>query len=477
MCKSVEKVMCTRLQIGIKAVSSLASRFGAVPCGVCAECRAVKKSSWTFRLRVEFEELVKNGWQIGFCTLTYKDSRLPHIPLWFVKDKSVKSTPMCFSHDHVDEFIKGLRNWCYRKYKMRNDSETGLDDRFRFMICSEFGEHTQRSHYHAIFAFPPQCDARKFYEQIKTQWCENGHVFPRYFEGGVDSHGYNHKPFLVDTVSAAAAYCAKYCTKDLAYYGSIDLDNYSRIVTDWEGNKDRLARYLPFHSQSRSLGLAWLKSLDDRQKLYAIINGVSFVGDDRLKRLPVYLTNKILFNTYYCKDSEGKRLCRKQSNQFFDRYYNEIFEQKANLIEDKIKHWSDIRAVSVPPSLAGHFGYFCRLLGRFKPFAHRVARDYLAFGGVWSANCVNVDRAHFWHSRYCCWTDGVNVEDVVYYSIDSAGLRSAAPSVPYSYLESLNWFFSYGNKLENHLNKVANLLKLEEERQVQKIREYYKHFA
>ena len=469
--------MCTRLQIGIKSVSSLGSRFGAVPCGVCAECRAVKKASWTFRLRVEFEALVKRGWKIGFCTLTYKDSRLPHIPIWFCKDKNVTVTPMCFSHDHIDEFVKGMRNWCYRKYGLKRDPETGVDDRFRFMICSEFGENTQRSHYHALFAFPPVVDPRKFFDQIRFQWLHNGHIFPRYFEGGVDSHNYNHKPFLVDTVSAACAYCAKYCTKDLSYYGSIDLDNYQKSVVDWEGNKDRLARYLPFHSQSRSLGLAWLESLNDSQKLDYLLNGVPFVGDDRLKVLPVYMKNKILFNTYYRKDHEGKRICRKQSNEFFRSHYREIFEQKVAFIEDKIKQWSLFRPLCLSEALASNYRDFCALLGRFRSHAHRVAKDYLAFGGVWYAHCVNVDRANFWHARYCCYSDGVNIDDVQYYCIDSFGSRSSVPLVDDRYLSALNWFFSYGNKLENHINNVANLAKLDEERRIQRVREFYKHSA
>lgn len=477
MCEGFKKVMCTRLQIGIKSVSSLGSRFGSVPCGVCAECRAVKKNSWTFRLRVEFEALVKKGWQIGFCTLTYSDERIPRIPLYFCKDTSLKITPMCFSREHVNTFIKGLRNWCYRKYKMRLDSETGIDDRFRFMVCSEYGESTKRSHYHALFAIPPRCDARKFYEQIKKQWVHNGHVFPRYFEGGVDCHNYEHKPFLVDTVSSACAYCAKYCTKDLSYFGTVDLANYYKKVVDWDGREDLLSRYLPFHAQSRSFGLAWLQGLNDEQKLDYLSYGVSFVGDDRLRQLPQYLRNKILFVNYYRINSDGKRVCRKQANDFMRANYEKIFEQKVRFIEDKFAKWGNYRPRNLPQGLASGYRDFVGVYQRLKSCSTKHIRNYIAFGGVWPSHCVNISRSRFWLSRYLCYDDGVNIYDVVFTCYDGNGCIVDCPTIDADYLGVLNWFFSYGNQLENYFNKVSNLLRIQEERRVQRIREYYKHSA
>ena len=58
--------MCEKGFFSIKSVSNLSSKYAFVPCGQCPSCRNVKRNSWVFRLRVEFEELVKKGWQVGF---------------------------------------------------------------------------------------------------------------------------------------------------------------------------------------------------------------------------------------------------------------------------------------------------------------------------------------------------------------------------------------------------------------------------
>ena len=465
--------MCTRCHVNIKAVSGHAPMFGDVPCGVCAECRNVKRSEWTFRLRVELESLVKRGWNVEFCTLTYNEDNVPRVPLYFAKDKNVKSTPMCFSRDHVKTFIKGLRNWLYRELKVCKD------DKLRFMVCCEYGEETKRSHYHAIFATPPKVDTRQMFEKVHSLW-SHGFVFPRYYEGGVDSHNYHHKPFVVESVGSACAYCAKYCAKDLSYFNNeIDLNNYYKAVTDWEGNEDKLSRYMPFHSQSQSLGSSFLAALDDKKKLEVLLNGYSFVGDDHLRTLPIYLKNKIVFNIYYVFDKDGKRLCRKQANDFFRRNYREIFKQKANIIEDKVKQWRTLRPDNLHENLVGYWDDFTSLLGRFSPYSRRIAEDYLAYGGVWSACCVDVDRPHFWLSRYLAHDNGEHVEDVLYYAqkdINNYGLVRYRPDVlDCYYLDDLNRFFALGNLFDNSRLANSNVIAIEEERKIQRIKEIYSH--
>lgn len=468
--------MCTRTHIAIKSVSKYSPKFGDVPCGQCAECRQVKKNEWTFRLRVELEALVKSGWQVGFVTMTYNDENLPHIPLWFCKDSFQQETSMCFSREDVTQFIKNMRNWCYRKYGLKKDVDAGPDNRFRFMVCSEFGEKTKRSHYHALFAFPPVVDARKFYEQIKRQWLPKGFIFPRYFEGGRDAHGYEHKPFLVDTVSAACAYCSKYCCKDLSYFSSIDWDNYFKKVTDWENEEDKLSRYMPFHCQSRSLGAAWLDGLNADEKISALIDGVSFVGDDRLRSVPQYLKNKILYNNYYRFNSDGKRICRKQANDFLRKNYVQIFDKKCKKLEETLQGWNSFEKDDFEKSLSSRFDDFRTLYVQFKPFFGKVARDFVAYGGVWYGHCNDVNRPRFWLNRYLCYDDGLEVHDVEIYSFDDAGRVQRDSSVlPVSYLVALNRFFFLGNFFENLKKRNSNVLKLALERRIQSLKELYFH--
>ena len=281
--------MCEKGFFSIKSVSNFSSKYAFVPCGSCPSCRNVKRNSWVFRLRVEFEELVKKGWQVGFMTFTYNEEHVPRIPYKFVKktcrDKYSRfKMPMCFNRAHVNGLIKYVRNWLYR------DLGVAHDDKLRFLVASEFGEETARPHYHGIFCFPPRVDALQFYKKLEEYWTQFGFIIPAEFFGGYDKKGRIHKPFVVDCVSKACKYTAKYVCKDLAFYDKVNREYFKNYNGD---DSDKLSDYLPFHSQSKSLGIAFLNSLTDAQKLDYFINGVSFLGDDKLRHMPIYFKNNL----------------------------------------------------------------------------------------------------------------------------------------------------------------------------------------
>lgn len=340
--------MCTGLNIRVKAVNSSAPRVAYVPCGQCAECRRSSQYAWSFRLSAEFEAARKKGWNIGFFTLTYDDEHLPHLPLEvFSPDVQTSvlfdgvSLPhiQCFDRTHVRKFIDNIR-----KHFWRDSKTTAL----KYMVCSELGASTQRSHYHGLIAFPPDVDARDMFDKIHDYWIY-GHVFPRYFDGGLDKHGYEHKPFLVSTSSIfAAQYAAKYCTKDLDFLKSVEenfIDTSSKLFK----------RYDCFHIQSRSLGLGILADMTDAEKLDAYTKGIYFLGSDSLHRMPTYLRNKIVFDNWYTfeyrnnphygevsagpdVDTESRflvrRLVRRKANDFFQKNFRQIYDEKKKFFVD-----------------------------------------------------------------------------------------------------------------------------------------------
>lgn len=184
--------MCLSCQIiPPKIIQNGAPRRYFIPCGHCKDCDEVYQASWSFRLRVELEKLSLQGWKIAFCTLTYKDLCLPHLPPSVFKELIKYKSVQCFSRSDATSFIHALRSFLWREYNLEGEM------RLRYFLCSEFGSDTKRSHYHLCLAFPPFVDARKVFDKIHRLWEPKGHVFPRYFEGGYDSHGYHHKPFAV----------------------------------------------------------------------------------------------------------------------------------------------------------------------------------------------------------------------------------------------------------------------------------------
>jgi len=89
-----------------------------IPCGWCVGCRLDKAGDWQARLVHESKMHVLNS----FITLTYSPENLP-------KDGSLHKADF-------QKFMKRLRK------------NTGV--KIRYFVCGEYGEQTQRPHYHAI---------------------------------------------------------------------------------------------------------------------------------------------------------------------------------------------------------------------------------------------------------------------------------------------------------------------------------------
>lgn len=455
--------MCNKLNLKIKSVNACGVKHGFVPCGTCFACRQVTKNSWIFRLRCELSELDKKGWKIGFFTLTYSDKRLPHIPIELIKS-DFRKIP-CFKKDDVRTFLVKLKKWLLKKYGCRKKYEDGVlvqDTACRYMICCEYGEHTQRPHMHGIVCVPPSVDMADLHRKIKKLWYsekspdqmfdENGRlvvpdigmVFPFDFNGGYDSHGYHHKPFVCNSVKAAACYAAKYVCKDIAYMDFIkDVEFYKKRhlhlrnvelkkVKTYEAYTDifddsinledcgetlvevstidtshpdsfitlKLSDYLPFHFQSKSLGLCFLGSLTDSQKMSYLKHGFAFEGEDHLQGLPVYFKNKIIFDPYYIVDKDGKRLVRRKAKKFFIDHLDDIFECKKKSIAEKI---DSMKSLDFWRSL-GADSEDLRFVEKFISFrtsdTSALASDYLAFYGVPYSFCYNIARPLQWFTRY-----------------------------------------------------------------------------
>lgn len=374
--------MCVQLY-KIKSSSPYGQKSALIPCGKCEECRDSMRNQWFFRLRTELDWCHKNGFHIGFFTLTYAEDRIPRVPLHLIgnKDKITSQyydtkgvlhkvinpdiRPYCFSRSDVRTFIDNIRKRVFEIV-----GKTKEDRRIRYMICSEYGsnpERTQRSHYHGLICFPKEISPDVMFKMIHNYWSVDdpklglkakGFVYPRYITGGRDSQGYLHQPFLLQgDVSKAARYAAKYCTKDLNFHQALlgfDVDTKHPDFKDCKC----------FHIQSKSIGLSYLSTLPNDKLLDILQNGVSFLGDTRRRSLPLYLKRKIIFNPLYqfeespCGDwyydfetakwryskfnGTHRRLVRKEASAFFYRNAETIYNMK---VDYYVKLFKDMQSV------------------------------------------------------------------------------------------------------------------------------------
>uniref|UniRef100_A0AAU8B6J0 Replication initiator protein n=2 Tax=unclassified Microvirus TaxID=338099 RepID=A0AAU8B6J0_9VIRU len=103
-----------------------------VPCGHCIGCRLEYSRQWANRMMLELQ-YHEDSW---FVTLTYDDY---HVPIaWYTDDSTGETCPaMTLNKRDWQLFMKRLRKMF-------------PDQRIRFYMAGEYGDHTFRPHFHAI---------------------------------------------------------------------------------------------------------------------------------------------------------------------------------------------------------------------------------------------------------------------------------------------------------------------------------------
>lgn len=208
-----------------------------------------RRLSWQFRIYCHCLFRAFSGYNVYFVTLTYDDYNLPR----FEHEIGFRrfSFP-CFDREDIRRFIRGIQQDLYRSF--------GVVD-IDYIVCSEFGSHTARPHYHLLLFIPKflvdykgfktDCDSLNSIEVHKLvvkHWSNiipssydskgiplrhlKGWVLPNNAFGGVDKKGHNHKPLMVDKskLSNVAIYVSKYCTKQLDFYSVPQFSNLYKIA-------------------------------------------------------------------------------------------------------------------------------------------------------------------------------------------------------------------------------------------------------
>lgn len=177
-----------------------------VPCGRCIGCRLEKSRQWAMRLQHENSLHEKSC----FITLTYDDEHLP-------PDNSLDVK-------HFQLFMKRLRHH-YQPQKIR------------FFHCGEYGERTNRPHYHAIL-FGLDFEDKKYFKKSGEHSLFRSDTLENLWHFGHSNIG---------SVSfESCAYVARYITK--------------KITGDMAGNHygGRRPEYCTM-SRRPGIGSGWIK--------------------------------------------------------------------------------------------------------------------------------------------------------------------------------------------------------------------------
>lgn len=103
-----------------------------IPCGHCMACRTERRQDLTALQMLE-ASLHDDNW---FLTLTYDD--------WLTYQLT-ETFPHSLVKEHLSTFVESMRKYCRYHHSS-----------FRFFACGEYGDLTQRPHYHlSIFGLSP----------------------------------------------------------------------------------------------------------------------------------------------------------------------------------------------------------------------------------------------------------------------------------------------------------------------------------
>lgn len=400
--------------IKVDSISECGVSRAWVPSSDDKAFRKMQKNAWAFRLSAEFYAMKKLGWSVAFFTLTYDDLHLPHVPRICWKNPENYVPLPCFSRHDVSEFVLKLRKHLKKVYLIEN---------FKWMICSELGDVTKRPHYHGVICWPElphhysterthkghkikkewdslPCSAQDLHSFICNTWTY-GFVRPRYASGGRDSNGHDHKPFKVDgDFQFCCKYAGKYCCKDIGFYSSL-----SAYSDEFDVNNPFFRKLCaPFHLQTRSLGSSLLSEMvTDSQKMELLQYGFQFVGSDKYLKIPIYIRNKLLFDVNYQVDDSGKRLVRRQANEFFKDHSREIYELKSDFYESQFGKLSAgyLEGCGLD---ADNAYYVSSVYFAFKQAYNlndrQFAQSYLSWYGIDQSCAFDIEPSVMWFSRY-----------------------------------------------------------------------------
>lgn len=188
-----------------------------MPCGHCLGCRADQARSWAVRLVHEAHEPPRPAW---FVTLTYCDDEVPEYH--------------SLDRGHPTRFLKRLRR--------RLEGQ-----RLSYYICGEYGDRTQRPHYHAVLYGPGFLDRDIHRYASGAPVFRSAELESAWGHGLCEFTGLNY---------AAARYVAGYVRKKVRQR---DHPNHYMRVDPKTGELVELEKEYGRMSRRPALGLQWIR--------------------------------------------------------------------------------------------------------------------------------------------------------------------------------------------------------------------------
>jgi len=238
-----------------------------LPCGTCIGCRAKQAREWAIRIMHE-TEMHDESW---FVTLTYSNETLPENGTLYPK--------------HLRTFFKNLRR-----------DKPQLD--ISYYACGEYGDTTQRPHYHAVVYGLPLLD--------KCSLPTRG-PNPLWRSETLESYWPHGLSEFSTVTPGSAAYVAGYVRKKVTK--KANPDHYIRVDPD-TGELIELEKEFSRMSLRPAIGKRWIEKYwaDVYPRDFVVMNGREFKPPRYYDKWMDENHPEIMLQTRIKRDEEAKNI-------------------------------------------------------------------------------------------------------------------------------------------------------------------------
>lgn len=333
-----------------------------VPCGHCDECLESKKKQYYVRTFAEYQDIqpfveIGQG-MVYFDTFTYNNKNLP---LWH----GIK----VFNHEHIKLTLKRLRrSLSYDGYP--------VDGNLRYFICSEYGDDTQRPHYHVLFFVRFKIDPEKFWDYLNKAWIY-GFIDRKYQKVVRGKLCKGAKERVIDG-NGALRYVSGYVVKDKNFMKIFHQKVDELLSTGYEIDDNIIRSLEPRFFLSRGYGLSFLEDQSAKfhfDKEYYEKTGKITISDFKhIKQdfaLPEYYRRKLYFDVK--KEKLPGRGFDQKSGKEIDLFRIRWIPNK-NYVDYLLNHYQDL----IHGTASTLHNVYFNLSSQYDPFLGKSIRDYVS---------------------------------------------------------------------------------------------------
>lgn len=277
-----------------------------IPCGKCDVCIQTKKNVYVKRVKSEFKN-------VNYCyliTLTFNNDNVETILNKEQKEHTPKELISYYSTLSKAQISNIIKNW-----KNKFNRYYGYKVKFSYFLSGEYGEKTERAHYHIILMLQHPIP------NLVKENVRGNHYKSQFMESKQYNH-YDIEPIYIDDAKKSAQYLTNYLNKS----------NDKQFFEKYNRFQEKQIKYLKEHNFNLSECLV-IKNKEQLQELF----NWSKLWEIGIRYIPKLEFKRINYQQEFIKMSRGLGISKDHfkniENGVFTPYYRDKYIRQVMNLE------------------------------------------------------------------------------------------------------------------------------------------------